>query len=322
MKFYNMEFPTKPNRLFSLTHSSITMTLVLGASLMLTSACDSQSGNTSASASAAKSAEAEPGDDPRVTYQDSDEEGIVKELVVKSNLPEEDGLPIFGTVADFTFTERGGKPLSPDDLKDKVWVASFIFTRCAGPCPTMSEQMSNVQSVYDGHEDVRLVSFTVDPDYDTPRVLDQYGERYDANPDTWLFLQGTYESTQDLAINSFMVGVDREGAYVDQEGNVYDDDGNVVDKIEVTTKKEEADPDAEEGVEKKFVSTSIIHSTKFILVDQLGRIRGYYEGIERDATKRLVLDVQKLLDNPPKQAAAVTQPSGDASGAATQPLEG
>src|SRR5439155_10150741 len=77
-------------------------------------------------------------------------------------------LPVLGDVPDFSLTERSGMPITLTDLRGHVWVADFIFTNCAGPCPVMSRRMGNLQMelLRDRMENVRCVSFTVDPERD------------------------------------------------------------------------------------------------------------------------------------------------------------
>ena len=117
------------------------------------------------------------------------------------------GLPSFGLVPDFTLTDQSGKPfLSADTLRGKVWIADFIFTNCAGPCPRMSAQMRGVGNALRDVKDLRLLSFTVDPARDTPAVLAKYAERYQAEPGVWFFLTGSQADLHNLARNVFMLG--------------------------------------------------------------------------------------------------------------------
>ena len=74
-------------------------------------------------------------------------------------------------VGDFTLTERDGREVHASDLAGKVWIASFIFTRCTGPCPRVTATMMRLEEEFADEADVRLVTFTVDPEYDTPEVL-------------------------------------------------------------------------------------------------------------------------------------------------------
>ena len=117
------------------------------------------------------------------------------------------GLPSYGVVPDFALTDQTNQPfLSANSLRGKVWIADFIFTSCAGPCPRMSAQMRQVQTALRDLQDLRLVSFTVDPARDTPAVLSQYAGRYQAKPGVWFFLTGPQADLHKLARNVFMLG--------------------------------------------------------------------------------------------------------------------
>ncbi len=109
---------------------------------------------------------------------------------------------------DFSFTERSGQALSRKDLLGRVWIADFIFTSCAGPCPQMSRHMQSLQTDLADLKSLRLVSFSVDPERDTPEVLHAYGERYDADPRRWLFLTGPMDQIYDIAIKGFKITVE------------------------------------------------------------------------------------------------------------------
>lgn len=104
-------------------------------------------------------------------------------------------------------------------------------------------------------EDVRLVSFTVDPERDTPEVLARYARMAGAQADRWLFLTGAKEALHGLARSGFHLGVE------DQAGN-------------------EAEP--------------ILHSTRLILIDRAGTIRGYYDAADRGSLDRLASDLRRL----------------------------
>jgi protein SCO1 len=118
------------------------------------------------------------------------------------------GLPSYGMVGDFTLTDQSNQPFqSADTLRGKVWIADFIFTNCAGPCPRMSAQMHQVATALEPDiKDLRLVSFTVDPARDTPEVLARYATRYQAQPGVWFFLTGPQTTLNNLARNVFMLG--------------------------------------------------------------------------------------------------------------------
>ena len=116
-------------------------------------------------------------------------------------------LPVLASIEDFSLTERDGEPLSFADLKGHIWVADFIFTSCPGPCPMMTSKMSQLQTAFSVVEDVRLVSFSVDPERDTPEVLSKYADHYGADKDKWLFLTGDKKEIYDLAISSLKLSV-------------------------------------------------------------------------------------------------------------------
>jgi protein SCO1 len=118
------------------------------------------------------------------------------------------GLPSYGVVPDFALTDQSNQPfLSSNTLRGKVWIADFIFTNCAGPCPRMSAQMRQVDTALRPDiKDLRLVSFTVDPARDTPEVLARYAERYQAEPGVWFFLTGSQATLHNLARNVFLLG--------------------------------------------------------------------------------------------------------------------
>lgn len=117
------------------------------------------------------------------------------------------GLPSYGVVPDFALTDQTNQTfLSANTLRGKVWIADFVFTNCAGPCPRMSAQMRQVQTALHDMQDLRLVSFTVDPARDTPEVLSKYAERYQARPGVWYFLTGPQAELHKLSRNVFMLG--------------------------------------------------------------------------------------------------------------------
>jgi protein SCO1 len=108
-----------------------------------------------------------------------------------------------GTVPPFRFTERSGKPIANADLDGKVWLASFVFTRCNGTCPAVAATLSRVQTELADVPNFRIVTFTIDPERDTPDDLKQYAERYRADAERWLFLTGPEKEIHDLSNQGF-----------------------------------------------------------------------------------------------------------------------
>lgn len=138
-------------------------------------------------------------------------------------------LGTFNTVPDFTLTAETGEDFnSAKALAGKVWVANFIYTTCPGPCPRTTRQMSLVQTGLEGVPDARLVSFTVDPDNDSPAALSAYAKRHGAVAGRWYFLTGPRKLLDSLARETFMLhAVDGKNAdhstrfvLVDRHGRV------------------------------------------------------------------------------------------------------
>src|ERR1051326_7934451 len=107
--------------------------------------------------------------------------------------------PVYGTVPEFSLTNQAGRVVSLSDLRDHVWVADIIFTRCPGPCAKMTRQMTQVQAALQPGGPGRLGPLTADPEFDTPPVLKAYGEKFGAAPARWDFLTGRKADVYRLA---------------------------------------------------------------------------------------------------------------------------
>jgi len=116
-------------------------------------------------------------------------------------------------VPDFSLVDQSGEPIALSDLEGNPWVANFVFTTCKGPCPIMSQRMAELGTRLGKAENVRLVSFTVDPENDTPEVLTRYAEDLQADPDQWSFVTGPPEEVHDLIVKGFLqpLGEGKEG---------------------------------------------------------------------------------------------------------------
>jgi len=167
-------------------------------------------------------------------------------------------IPPIRPVPPFRLQERSGAFVEDRQLRGKVWIADFIFTRCPGPCADLSRAMAGLQERLAGKEDVVLASFTVDPEFDTPEVLRGYAERYGAHADRWLFLTGDAAELRRLIVKGFMLAVaDQEPEKVETEG-------------------------------------LFVHSTLLMLVDKEGRIRAYYDSTSKEAMEKLMGDIEFL----------------------------
>ena len=138
-----------------------------------------------------------------------------------------DDLPISGSVPDFEFTDSNGETITSEDMEGKVWVADFIFTTCTMACPIMPGNMNLIHKSFKDDNNVRIISISVYPEYDTPEVLKEYASRYNANTDRWHFLTGPEELVKNIIKTGFKIG-DYEDiifhsekfALVDVRGNI------------------------------------------------------------------------------------------------------
>ena len=165
-------------------------------------------------------------------------------------------LPVISRVPDFSLIERSGATVTRADLLGKVWVVDFVFTSCAGPCPEMTLRMRSLQeTLRQTNRDVTLVTVTCDPARDTPGILARYADKYHADPKQWLFLTGSSEQ----AIHDLIMK-------------------GFLQALAPATK-----------------DSPIIHSTRFVLVDKMGRIRKAHEGLDVTVRDQLLHDLDKLL---------------------------
>lgn len=136
-------------------------------------------------------------------------------------------LPTYGEIPDFSFTERSGKQVSRRDFERKVWVAGFLFTNCAGTCPLIMGAMNEIQRKFLFKENFRLVGITIDPERDTPEALQQYGERFKADPYKFLMLTGDKKEIHGFVRNGFRLAAaeDREEGDITHSGKLVLVDG-------------------------------------------------------------------------------------------------
>lgn len=113
-------------------------------------------------------------------------------------------LPVLADLPAFEFTNSQGKKVGKKDLLGKVWVADFIFTRCGGTCPILSAHMADLQKAFLPREDLKLVSFTVDPEHDKPKVLAKYAAKFNASS-AWEFLTAPQKRTAELMSKGFLL---------------------------------------------------------------------------------------------------------------------
>jgi protein SCO1 len=178
----------------------------------------------------------------------------------KWNQPEMD--TVFHNIPDWILTDESGTAFLGKNLKGKIYVADFFFTRCESICPKMSTELTRVQDTFSSEDEVQLASFSVDPTHDTPEVMKEYAKKYDAKAGKWHFLTGTKTQIYPLAVKGYYVPVADASEY---------------DKAVKT-------PDE-----------TFIHSEKLILIDKEGHIRGFYDGTNKKDVDRLILEIRVLL---------------------------
>ena len=158
--------------------------------------------------------------------------------------------PVLGLLPEFELTDQVGETFGSRQLRGKAWIANFIFTRCPATCPAQTAKISDFQGQLQDSpvwDEIRFVSFTVDPEHDTPQVLSEYAKNANADVHHWKFLTGEREAIWRLSKDGFKLPV-----------------------------SENTDP-----------ATVITHSPKVMLVDPYLRIRGIYEVTSKDGLARL-----------------------------------
>jgi len=119
---------------------------------------------------------------------------------------DQEPLPVIGSIPEFEFVDSDGESVSLNTLKGKVWVADFIFTTCTMACPMMTGNMNIIHKKYKKNDDLRLVSISVYPEYDTPEVLKKYAAQYQANTERWHFLTGKEDVVKKVIKDGFKMG--------------------------------------------------------------------------------------------------------------------
>ena len=197
-------------------------------------------------------------------------------------------LPRLWQVPDFALIERSGQAVTRADLLGKVWIASIIFTRCAQECPLVSNHMARLQATFAAEPDVRLVSFTVDPAYDTPEVLTHYAQSFAAQPQRWLFLTGDKAMIYRLVREGFHLGlIDPQESAVPEATRVRQALWHLL-----TPASALAHPGAHPHDE---VQRAITHSARLVLVDRQSQVRHLYNIADQSTLSRLPSDVRLIL---------------------------
>ncbi len=179
------------------------------------------------------------------------------------------GLPFYGDngkinsanahfiVPQFSFTNQDGQTITSSFIKNKIWVADYFFTSCGSSCPKLTKSLKTIQTEFKSDDNVRLLSFSVDPQHDTPQRLTSYAKQFDATIGQWQFLTGEKTELYRFARNGLFI----TAAMGD-------------------------------GGENDF-----IHSSSLVLMDKDGHIRGYYDGTSNGDVRQLIKDIKRLEKN-------------------------
>jgi protein SCO1 len=175
------------------------------------------------------------------------------------NIIEKDGKTsddtVWHHVSNMEFTNQFGKKVSFDDLKGKIIVLDFFFTRCPTICPQLAKAMKRLQNSFTKNDSiVQFVSVTVDPLHDSMTQLRKWAAKYNVNPDNWWLLTGSRDSIYHFAIREIKANI--------------------------------ADVN---------VDTAFVHTENFFLLDKERIIRGWYNGFDSTAQKKLVRDIPLLM---------------------------
>ena len=163
---------------------------------------------------------------------------------------------------NITLVNQMGDTVSLNDLRGKIVVADFFFTRCPTICPYLTRNMAHIQNALKLRDITRpvdtsfvhFVSFSVDPERDTVQALQRYATKFGVNDDLWWMLTGPKKTIYDFALEEVKLGL------VDGEG----------------------------------VDTSFVHTSKFVLIDKRGVVRGYYNGLDTASLSELTRDIGLL----------------------------
>ena len=163
------------------------------------------------------------------------------------------------TIGEFSLINQDSNTVTLNEVKGKIHVAEYFFTHCGSICPIMNKQMQRVHRKFKSNDDVKILSFTVDPENDTVQRMKWYADKHNASGDNWHFLTGDKEELYQLARTSYF-----------------------------TLKPAEARNLGDAG-------SDFIHTNNFVLVDRELRIRGYYDGTNQADVTKMMRDMETLL---------------------------
>ena len=180
-------------------------------------------------------------------------------------------LPKLYKVPEYSLTNSFNKPFGSKELEGRLYIAGFMFTSCPTSCPALMEKMDKIQKRVRGlGTKIALITYSVDPEVDTPEVLFKYARKRKANPYIWTFLTGEREELRKVILEGFKVPM---GEREPMTGNVGGEEVTLMD---------------------------IAHSEKFVLVDWNGYVRKYYE-TDKHGINQMMIDVGLLANSNEKR---------------------
>nr|WP_294781450.1 SCO family protein [uncultured Flavobacterium sp.] len=160
----------------------------------------------------------------------------------------------YHTIADFSFVNQNGDTITQKNYEGKIYVADFFFTTCGSICPKMSTNLVEVQKAVLNNPKVMLLSHTVFPEVDSVSVLKAYAIKYGVVDSKWNLVTGDKKEIYSMARKSYLA------VKLGRPDQLYD----------------------------------MVHTENFVLVDQKRRVRGFYDGTNKEDIKRLLEDIDFL----------------------------
>lgn len=111
----------------------------------------------------------------------------------------------YHVIPPFSFVSHRGDTITQDSVQNNIYIADFFFTRCPGICPVLTEQLKRVAREYKDNDQVKIVSHTIDPEYDTPHIMSRYAKRLDAEFPNWHFVTGSPEDLKHVSSKGYFV---------------------------------------------------------------------------------------------------------------------
>jgi protein SCO1/2 len=162
----------------------------------------------------------------------------------------------YHTIADFSFINQNGKIITQKDYEGKIYVADFFFTTCGSICPKMTTNLSDIQKAFANNPKVKLLSHTVFPETDSVPVLKAYAKKHNVDDNKWNLVTGDKKEIYTMARKSYLA------VKLGKPSELYD----------------------------------MVHTENFVLVDTKRRVRGFYDGTNKEDMKRLIEDITFLAN--------------------------